>query len=344
MPAELRTSQGLEASVRVAVSAPKELALGLFLVLRRDREQQHQAPAWLPVLLREHPSLHQRIVTFWDEAETSGYSEWGELVVIAWRTGTLFDEEMERFFDRFDAAVQEPIAVPPLPSEETGVREIIQSRLDRLRSSGELRAGYVALLKDFWAVLRPFWDGGGHALALRDAADLRRQLRGTTDLRSILPRTSFFRKERFVLIIDEALRKGEVVLIPLSLAGEGKCLFSLPGAVLLGHGPEADVAEERRRGLVERAASRFKVLADPTRLAILAQVTHAPTSMTDLALRFELSQPTVSVHMKMLREAGLVDAEKSGSHTLYRSDEARLRAFVEAAAGDVGYPVQGANC
>jgi DNA-binding transcriptional ArsR family regulator len=335
MPSELRAATTLDTRVRVALSAPQDLAFALFGVLSGHAKMGHTPAAWLRTLLEEYPSLHERIQTFWDPAETATSPEWGELLVVAWRQGTLFDEDMGRFFERFEATVREPIAVPALPSEEDGVREIIQSRLDRLQASSELRGRYLALVRDFWESLKPFWDGGAHTAALKAANELRRNLRNETDLGAVLPAASFVRREQFVPLIEAALSRGEVALIPLALAGEGNSLFSLPGATLVGHGLEVGLIDERRRRVTEQAAARFKALSDPTRLAILLYLFCGPASMTDVALRFEVSQPTVSVHMKTLREAGLVEAEKAGNLTLYRSDERRVRSYVDEACGSL---------
>ncbi|MBE0611335.1 MAG: winged helix-turn-helix transcriptional regulator [Dehalococcoidia bacterium] len=105
--------------------------------------------------------------------------------------------------------------------------------------------------------------------------------------------------------------------------------------VFVGVGSGVGERLARRRERAERAAGRFKVLSDPTRLAILAELLHADyhnaTTVTELASLFGLSQPTVSVHMKMLREAGLVTAEREGNQVSYSASDATLREFVEGA-------------
>lgn len=66
-------------------------------------------------------------------------------------------------------------------------------------------------------------------------------------------------------------------------------------------------------------AGIFKALSDPTRVAIVNRL--AATSevcVCDLTSAFELSQPTVSHHLRLLREAGLVEAERRGTWAYYR--------------------------
>ena len=69
----------------------------------------------------------------------------------------------------------------------------------------------------------------------------------------------------------------------------------------------------------ERLAARFKALADPTRVAIVNRLAQAAeTCVCDLTAVFDLSQPTISHHLKVLREAGLVEASRRGTWAYYR--------------------------
>jgi DNA-binding transcriptional ArsR family regulator len=61
----------------------------------------------------------------------------------------------------------------------------------------------------------------------------------------------------------------------------------------------------------------FSVLADPTRRAILVALTKKPQSVSDLVAATGEGQPTVSKHLKTLREAGLVTVEAAGQARVY---------------------------
>ncbi len=66
-------------------------------------------------------------------------------------------------------------------------------------------------------------------------------------------------------------------------------------------------------------AVRFKALADPTRVAIVNRLAGAgEVCVCDLTAAFELTQPTISHHLKLLREAGLVEASRRGTWAYYR--------------------------
>jgi ArsR family transcriptional regulator len=74
---------------------------------------------------------------------------------------------------------------------------------------------------------------------------------------------------------------------------------------------EADRAED---------AALFKALADPHRLTILATLARAEDEVCvcDFTSALPLNQPTVSHHLKILRDAGLVACERRGTWVYYR--------------------------
>jgi len=68
----------------------------------------------------------------------------------------------------------------------------------------------------------------------------------------------------------------------------------------------------------EDLAGVFKALADPTRVAIVNRLASGEKCcVCDLTGVFELSQPTISHHLRILREAGLVEAERRGTFAYY---------------------------
>jgi ArsR family transcriptional regulator len=71
-----------------------------------------------------------------------------------------------------------------------------------------------------------------------------------------------------------------------------------------------------------RWARLFKALGDPTRLEILRLVSAqpGPTCVCDIVERFDLSQPTISHHLKLLREAGLLSQSRIGIWSFYAID------------------------
>jgi ArsR family transcriptional regulator len=73
----------------------------------------------------------------------------------------------------------------------------------------------------------------------------------------------------------------------------------------------------------ESLADRLKAVADPTRLGILDLLAQQPepVCVCDLTPRFPQNQPTISHHLKLLRDAGLVGTEKRGIWSYYWATE-----------------------
>ena len=83
----------------------------------------------------------------------------------------------------------------------------------------------------------------------------------------------------------------------------------------------------------ERLVAAFKALADPTRIEILRLVgaQAGPVCVCDIVDRFELAQPTISHHLKVLREAGLLRTSKIGIWAFYEV-EAEAKDLLDEAA------------
>ncbi|MEV0899403.1 metalloregulator ArsR/SmtB family transcription factor [Actinoplanes sp. NPDC049802] len=101
-----------------------------------------------------------------------------------------------------------------------------------------------------------------------------------------------------------------------------------PGPVL-GHGP----LDEDQAG---HLAGTFKALGDPVRLRLISMIASAAGGeicVCDLSAAFPLTGPTISHHLRILREAGLVDCARRGTWVYYRPVPAaltRLAAVLDA--------------
>jgi DNA-binding transcriptional ArsR family regulator len=79
-------------------------------------------------------------------------------------------------------------------------------------------------------------------------------------------------------------------------------------------------------------------LADPTRRHLYELLRSGPRSVNELAADLPISQPAVSQHLKVLKEARLVQVQKAGNRRIYSLNPlglAELRAYVEALWQDV---------
>ncbi|WP_089316364.1 ArsR/SmtB family transcription factor [Actinomadura mexicana] len=74
-------------------------------------------------------------------------------------------------------------------------------------------------------------------------------------------------------------------------------------------------------------AGVFKALSDPVRLRLLNMIASAEggeACVCDLTGSFELTAPTISHHLKVLRQAGLIDGERRGTWVYYQAVPERL--------------------
>ncbi len=69
----------------------------------------------------------------------------------------------------------------------------------------------------------------------------------------------------------------------------------------------------------------FAALADPTRRAILARLARGEATVGELARPFDMSQPAVSKHLKVLERAGLISRGREAQSRPCRLEAARLR-------------------
>ena len=83
----------------------------------------------------------------------------------------------------------------------------------------------------------------------------------------------------------------------------------------------------------QTAARFFKALADPTRVAIVNRLAAVEECcVCDLNAAFDLSQPTISHHLKVLRDVGLVESTRRGTWAYYRLVPEALEAIRGALA------------
>ena len=71
----------------------------------------------------------------------------------------------------------------------------------------------------------------------------------------------------------------------------------------------------------EELAALFKAVADPVRLRLLSMIACHPggeSCVCDLTPAFDMTAPSISYHLKILREAGLITSERRGTWVYYR--------------------------
>ena len=110
---------------------------------------------------------------------------------------------------------------------------------------------------------------------------------------------------------------------PLPLTDGSACAF----APLVGEPLSVEAAAEM--------AVKLKALADPVRLRLFSSVAShigGEACVCDVSVGIDVSQPTISHHLKVLREAGLLLSERRGSWVYYRVVPEALRELSELLA------------
>jgi DNA-binding transcriptional ArsR family regulator len=83
----------------------------------------------------------------------------------------------------------------------------------------------------------------------------------------------------------------------------------------------------------DRLSLVFGALADPTRRAILARLTEGDATVAELAAPFDMSQPAISKHLKVLENAGLISRTRRATARLSHLEAEPLRSVTTWLAG-----------
>lgn len=258
-------------------------------------------------LFGELGKFRDRLTGFWDD-DMKGFAE---VEVLAHLAGAVECTNFTEFSDRCQRTLRSGSLDLELDlmSETEHDAATILLRLRGLRDSTELVGSYFTLLAQVWSVVSPWWET--HAIpAVRSAiAEVQRKLSSGTNWYDINPKCVDF-EEKLPGIVERYEGGKPVRLAACAFFGEG-LYFEFPDSILYGFGIEgaADSAKSR----VSSVILPLRALADPTRLAIFEFLKLGPTTVKEIAESFSLSQPTISVHVKRLREVGLVDATRQGT-------------------------------
>jgi DNA-binding transcriptional ArsR family regulator len=277
------------------------------------------------IVFDDRPDLEERVRTFWDDDgdETS----FTEMHILAYYSGALYATDPEVLWEALERAIPTVPLDLDVPSEAPEELVIFSDRFRRLKESPELARAYLDLLREVWAPVNEMWQQSLPAIEEAGRHYVAQFERGTTLDVLVTPGCDIFRA-RLPRISSDIEGGKPVVFVPCLFFGSSLYL-EFPDLVLIGVGVGPGDGEARAR--TESVARRLKAVADPTRLAILHSLAAAPSSVGELAALFRLAQPTVSMHVKVLRQAGLVHSERAAGRLRLSADPAA----VEALLGDL---------
>jgi len=275
----------------------------------------------IPSLREAGPALRDQLV-----ACAGGGGCLTDLSILAERTGTLLTDEADTFLDGLERAARLDGAGLELRSESAEDRDATLARLDRLRRDPAFARRYAEVLREIWALARPEWESMGREVVRRTGAEWSERLREGASFMDLVPSKHIVHRHSFEQLLRERRR---IVVTPMYFSAQGGSIVDMTTFVHLGVPARPVDQAELRRKESDLIASRFRVLSDSTRVALLRELAAEPASVMDLARRFRLAQPTVSNHVRLLRDAGLLDSRKDGARVVYNVPRDRLERMLD---------------
>jgi ArsR family transcriptional regulator, arsenate/arsenite/antimonite-responsive transcriptional repressor len=260
-------------------------------------------------LFRRQPGLREEVLALWGPDEALSYAGYLELSIIAHHGGMLFGPHDRGLIESLEELCADAPADLVLGAEKPEDRKRLLQRLEVLRTSTKRRKHYVDVVSRVWAALLPAWEQDGAPAVEAQVRALEAQLARRPAWQEFVTSTHCKSAEDVEGLVSPLGAEGELAVVP-AWFGHSGLIVDLPGLVVMG--VEMLEADPTGRARSEQLARRLKAVADPTRLAILSALGRADMTVSEVARRFSLSQPTVSNHVKMLREAGLVTQRTDG--------------------------------
>jgi DNA-binding transcriptional ArsR family regulator len=304
----------LPPTARVEPSAAIEL---LWLVIAcRKPNVVHRLP----------PGLAAEADGFWGD----GMAMLTETLVIAQQLGCLTGWDIDPLLN-LSRAKLDATAEINLATEPEAERILVHERIARLAADAKLRKRFERLVRAIWAKGEPLLDELGRPTVERVVQSARASIEhGRSPLDAI--GDDHIARRKFEPLTEQALRDGTLLLTPSFLAGAGHGhIVALPGVLSVAYGTGGDSDLARNRATAERVARDLKLLSDPTRVLILTELERSPATVGEIARRVGVAQPTASVHVRQLREAGLLTATREGASSSYRVERARVREALDGA-------------
>jgi len=301
-----------------------------FLMKRLDRDRDSNLP-WVKQLRENPPAGLDGLREVWRKREMDflGY----ELFILACGLGYATDTSPARFLDDF----------PTLP------RKILES-LEEIRnpkgdghddeSMARLRRHYEVLaepaaglemqaaLTALWGFMQPSWEREGYEVSLAAGLQLEKEIEATNDLLAALPPHHFVQFEAAAADLRQRQKTGQIMVVPLFFASLGGFHLDVGDVDYLGYGVNSESLFQQQQQELTALAGRLKAFSDPTRLLLLvliSRLTQFPMTVGDLAKQLGVSQPTASGHLRLLRDAGLVDVSKKGNRAFYKIEYDAVR-------------------
>lgn len=312
---------GMNAEV-VAVTAPVlQLLYAHYYLSRPKTGRSTPRPDWLERLNVREPALVAELASLKNPEGRHNFFE------IACQLDYWNDPGAARFLQdlpELPDMMLEQLSSADAAAGQPGFRDwLLTRRTDAAEWADQFRRLHSALAEE--------WLSTGRRTVQSHREQFMNRYLEQSDVIKALPPYHFIRFEKTAESIRLAEGQQQIVAVPLYFAAAGGFSLASGGRQFVGFGLRSGDLFEDTRARIMRDARSIKALSDPTRLLLLTLIArYSGFSLTvgDLAQYLAVSQPTVSGHLKILRDSGLVDVERQGNRSFYRPDTAAIRALL----------------
>lgn len=321
---------GRSECIGVWPSAPAELAWLLNLLAQTARYAEPALAeldaSLVPGIRRLRQPILERTRRLWSD----GISGCPELMYAACVADCVSDEVPHRLFAWLATPRKGSTVGFAMLTEPQGDRPAIAARLRRILDEPRIAHEYRAILAEVWQLASGPWGHTGRAAAADACAAWRMKLATGISIDELVPPRHPLTLADQSGVDDVFTRRNTFAVSPLYFCMSGGYVIDLDEYVHIAV-PASDLLPVRRVRDAAFVADRLRVLAEPTRVRILIQLLSAPSGVMELARAMRMSQPTVSGHLKTLREAGLIQSRRHGTRTVLVASRKRIERLLEDA-------------
>lgn len=330
MPIEL----GRPACREISASAPSELAWLLNLLAQTARYAEpalaELGASLLPGIGRMRQPIRARLDQLWGD----GLAGCPELIYAAHQADCLLDETPERLFAWLANAGNGSTAARAMLTEPERDRPAITERLNRIRNDARVRGAYRDILVDVWQVASGAWERHGREVVAGACPVWKAKVDTGASIEELAPPRHPLTHADRLGFDDLFTHRKEFALSPLYFCMSGGHVVDLDDYVHIAV-PSSDLVPGRKVRDAMFVSDRLRVLSEPTRVHILIQLLSAPSSVMEVARALRVSQPTVSGHLKILRDAGLIQPKRLGARIVLVASRKRVERLLEDARATI---------
>ncbi|HEY1421068.1 MAG TPA: winged helix-turn-helix domain-containing protein [Candidatus Dormibacteraeota bacterium] len=318
----------------VAHSAPSELAWVLNLLTQT-------APYALPATAELDSTLIPGLATMRRPLLDAAAHLWNdglpgcpELPYLAHLADCLIDEDVRHLFDWLAQPRGRFVERPTPLTESDDDWRAISTRLRRLAERPADRRAYRSMLSQVWDAIAAPWHRQGITVVTEACRTWRAKLDAGDSIEALVPPRHPLTRADELGLVDLFGRRFEFTLSPLYFCMSGGHVVDLVDHVHVAV-PASDLLPVRRTRDAMFVAGRLRVLSEATRVRVLLQLLSAPGGAVEIARALGMSQPTVSGHLKVLLQAGLIQRKRIGARSVMVASRKRVERLLEDARATI---------